>query len=882
MRLELGLDDWLMRRLARWAVGCRVTVGRCQAIAALAALIIAIPATSRAADRLEHRFDSQIQPILEDYCYACHGNGFKKGAIVLDGFASNQARLRDHDLWWRVLKNVRAGIMPPAGKPRPADHERRMLEDWIKYAALELDPKRPDPGRVTVRRLNRVEYRNTVRDLMGVDFDTAYEFPPDDTGHGFDNIGAVLTISPLLLEKCVAAARAVVSQSVPTTWQVVPEQVIPGRRFRGAGVALPAAKSGRNDGALSLSYYEPATVSTVFQAEDAGRYQLIVDVSANEKFVDNVFDLNRCRLVLRVDGQERLAREYSRQDGKLFHDEIPQEWQAGGHQLAFELKPLTPGEKQVRSLAIRILSVTVRGPLNSKRRMRPKNYTRFFPREVPESPADRRQYAHALLERFATRAQRRPVVPATVDRLAALAESVYSQPGQSFEAGIAQAFTAVLASPGFLFREEVAVAGSTDKYPLIDEYALASRLSYFLWATMPDEELTRLAAAGKLRQNLPAQVARMIADARSEELFRHFVGQWLQARDIESVPINAFAVITRDEPQDPEAERRRARFRELNRKPADQLTASEKKELEAVRTTFLRSFRRFRQFELNGELRRAMRRETEMSFGYVIRENRSLLELIDSDYTFLNERLAKHYGITDVTGDEMRKVVLPPRSPRGGVLTQASVLAVTSNPDRTSPVKRGLFILDNILGSPPAPPPPNIPALEDAGKQFGKRKPTLRETLALHRQSPSCMVCHDRMDPLGLAFENFNALGRWREKDRGQPVDPSGKLLTGEAFKNGQELKHILVKERHRDFYRCLSERLLTYALGRGLDYYDVDAVDALVERLESKGGRANELVMGIIESAAFQRMRRSAQSTAREVAGTRRAEPQAQFGVGP
>ncbi len=886
MRLELGLSDWLMHRFARWTGVRRCGFRPRAAVAVLVALFAVCPTTTGAADRVEQQFDEQIRPILEDYCYACHGNGLKKGGVKLDGLTSDQARLRDHDLWWRVLKNVRAGIMPPTGKPRPADQEQRRLEDWIKYGAFAIDPKNPDPGRVTVRRLNRIEYRNTVRDLMGVDYDTTYEFPPDDTGHGFDNIGDVLTLSPLLLEKYVAAAKAIVSQSVPTTSRIVAEKLIPGRRFRstggGAGASPASAKAGRNDGALSLSYYEPATVSTVFKAEHAGRYQLVVDLSANEKYVDNAFDRNRCRLVFKVDGQERLSREYTRQEGKPFHDEIEQEWQTGEHQLAFDLKPLTPGEKQVRSLAIRILSVAVRGPLDAKHQVRPRNYARFFPRDVPESAAERRQYAREVLGQFATRAFRRPVASATVERLTALAESVSSQPGQAFEAGVAQAMTAVLASPGFVFREEAAIAGSSDPYPLIDEYALASRLSYFLWSTMPDDELIGLASAGKLRQNLSAQVARLLADGRSDEFVRHFVGQWLQARDIDSVPINAFAVITRDEPQDPDADRRRTRFRELNRKPADKLTAQEKKELEAVRGTFFRSFRRFRDFELDGDLRRAMRRETEMLFGYVVRENRSLLELIDSDYTFLNERLAKHYGIADVKGGQMRRVALPPGSPRGGVLTQGTVLAVTSNPDRTSPVKRGLFILDNILGTPPAPPPPNIPPLEDAGKQFGKRKPTLRETLAVHRQAPMCMACHDRMDPLGLALENFNALGRWRDKDRGQPVDASGKLITGEPFKNCQDLKRILVKERHRDFYRCLSEKLLTYALGRGLDYYDVEATDALVERLESKGGKASELLIGVVESAAFQRTRRPAKSAAPEVAGTSRSEPQAPLGVGP
>ncbi len=841
----------------------------CRATPILVVLVVLFPRSSSATDRVEKQFDGQIRPILEDYCYGCHGNGVKKGGIVLDSFASDQALLRNHELWSRVLKNVRAGIMPPAGKPRPAGEEQRLLEEWIKYGALGIDRKNPDPGRVTVRRLNRNEYRNTVRDLMGIDYDTSYEFPPDDTGHGFDNIGEVLTLSPLLLEKYVAAAKTIVSQSVPTTSRMVAEIVIPGRRFRGAAAgAVVPSKGGRIDGALSLSYYVPATVTSVVKIEHSGQYQLVIDLTASERFVDNVFDLNRCRLVFKVDGSERLVRDYSRQDGKAFHDEFDEEWQAGEHQLAFELKPLTPGENQVRSLTIRIQSVTVRGPLDPKHHVRPKNYARFFPRDVPESPAERREYARDLLERFATRAFRRPVAPATVDRLAELAASEYSQAGHSFEAGIAQALSAVLASPGFLFREEMALPTSADRYPLIDEYALASRLSYFLWSTMPDDGLIRLASAGKLRQHLSAQVSRMLADERSEEFFRHFVGQWLQARDIDSVPINAFAVMTRDEPPDPDAERRRMRFRELNRKPAETLTADEKKELEAVRGTFFRGFRRFREFELNGELRRAMRRETEMLFGYVIRNGRSLLELIDGNYTFLNERLAKHYGIADVKGDEMRRVALPPDSPRGGILTQGTVLAVTSNPDRTSPVKRGLFILENVLGSPPAPPPPNIPPLEDASKQFGNRKPTLRETLALHRQSASCMACHDRMDPLGLALENFNALGRWRDKDRGQPVDPSGKLITGEPFKNSQDLKRVLAKERHRDFYRCLSEKLLTYALGRGLDYYDVEVVDTLVERLESTGGKANELVMGVVESAAFQRTRRPATSEAPDVAG--------------
>ena len=422
----------------------------------------------------------------------------------------------------------------------------------------------------------------------------------------------------------------------------------------------------------------------------------------------------------------------------------------------------------------------------------------------------------------------------------------------------------VLASPRFVFREESIEPGSADRFPLLDEYALASRLSYFLWSSMPDDELFRLAGEHKLRANLPVQLKRMLADPRSAEFFRHFVGQWLQTRDVDTVLINAAAVLAHDEPRDPDADRRRARFRELNRKPADSLSAREKDELKELRATVFRSFRRFREFELTRDLRQAMRQETEMLFENIVRQDHSLVELLDSDYTFLNERLAKHYGIDGVKGDAMRRVALPPGSPRGGVLTQGTMLIVTSNPDRTSPVKRGLFILDNILGIPPPPPPPNIPPLEDAGKKLKGRTPTLREALALHRSMPSCASCHNRMDPLGLALENYNALGRWRDKESGQPIDPSGRLVTGEEFKGLGELKHILVDRHRRDYYRCLSEKMLIYALGRGLDDSDTETVDRLLDKIEAANGRPSALLSGIIESTPFQRRRRISVETTR------------------
>jgi hypothetical protein len=835
----------------------RRTIGLERVLRAGAALVLAIlailPAGASEADQVETQFRERIQPILEDYCVGCHGSGMKKGLLSLDESTMDQTRLRDGDLWWAVLKNVRAGIMPPAGNLRPSETERRLLEDWIKYGAFGIESANPDPGRITVRRLNRVEYRNTIRDLMGVDYDTNVEFPPDDSGHGFDNIADVLTLSPLLLEKYLAAAKTIVSQVVPMVPRVVAETKITGQRFHRAG----AGDSKKEDeGPLSLSYYEPASVTSSFHVEHPGRYQLVLDLTAYEKG-GNTFDYNKCRVVFKADGQELYRQEYSRQDNKSFHSQLDVDWSKGDHELAFTLEPLTPGERQIRSLAIRVDSVVVRGPLEREFWVRPPNYSRFFPSDVPEGATERRLYARSLLHAFVRRAYRRPVDEVTVNRLAALAEREYSEGGATFEAGIAQAMAAALASPMFLFREEGTEESLSDRYPLIDEYALASRLSYFLWSSMPDAELFRLAEEHTLRKNLSVQLKRMLADPRSGEFIRHFVGQWLQARDIETVPINAFAVIYRDQPTDPDADRFRARLQELNRKSPGELTVDEKKERNEVRASFFKSFRSFREHELNEELRHAMRRETEMFVDHVVRQDRSLRELLVSDYTFLNERLAKHYGIDGVVGKEMRLVALPHESPRGGVLTQGTVLAVTSNPDRTSPVKRGLFILDNILGIPPPPPPPNIPPLEEAAKEFAGRTPTLRETLELHRKKPACSSCHNRMDPLGLALENFNALGRWREREQGNPVDSTGRLITGEPFSNVQELKQILANEHGRDFYRCLSEKMLTYALGRGLDYHDVETVDTMVERIERENGRAGALIAGVVESTPFQRRHR-------------------------
>jgi hypothetical protein len=682
-------------------------------------------------------FRERVQPILEAHCYECHGYGERKGGHAFDEFKSDEALVGDKKLWLAVLKNVRAGLMPPRDEERLTKDEERQLFDWIELEAFGVDPADPDPGRVTLRRLNRVEYRNTIHDLMGVDYDTSDEFPADDSGYGFDNVGDAMSMSPLLMEKYLDAAEAIVAEAVPT-----------------AKMAAFVVKAGDQ-------------------------------------------------------------------------------------------------------------------------------YKRFFPSgPAPNDGAKRDAYAREVLGAFVCRAYRRPVDAGTIDRLAALAKAGYTSPGQTFEAGIGRAMVAVLSSPRFLFRVENAAAGADgQRFPMIDDYALASRLSYFLWSTMPDRELTALAERGELRAKMAAQVERMIKDPRSKSLSDNFAGQWLRARDIESMeiePIGALGLQGQLEKLEREVWRLRNERRREAGKPEypspdgkdsastskDKVKAkSDSKDTWQDREKIRAEHRRLRALSgmFTTDLRRAMREETLAYFDYVARENRDVTELVDSNYTFVNETLAKHYGIEGVKGDETRRVELPAGSPRGGVLTQGTFLGVTSNPSRTSPVKRGLFILDNILGSPPPPPPPpNVPILEVARDSISGHEPTIRESQELHRHEPLCRSCHARMDPLGLAFENFNAMGMWRDTEQGLPIDASGELMTGEKFSGVRELKTV-IKEKHRlDFYRCLSEKLLTYALGRGLEYYDEHTVDLIVAKLDRGQGKFSALLMGIVESAPFQKERRA------------------------
>jgi Protein of unknown function (DUF1592)/Protein of unknown function (DUF1588)/Protein of unknown function (DUF1587)/Protein of unknown function (DUF1585)/Protein of unknown function (DUF1595) len=756
------------------------------------------------------RFREQVEPILADHCYGCHGNGIKKGNVTLDDFPTDEVLLGRKDLWNTVLKNVRSGLMPPAGKPKPSAEELRTLEDWIKRGAFALDPADPDPGRVTIRRLNRVEYRNTIRDLMGIDFRADEEFPADDTGYGFDNVGDVLSVSPLLLEKYMQAAETIVATAVPTVARVVKVQTINGNEFRDASGG-GGGGGGRGGFGGSFSVYQAAKVAKSVKIEKAGRYKVVLDVATRGEFN---FDPGRAKVAFQLDIQELMSEEFGWGDSKKSSREYTVDLEPGGHRLSFEISPLTPLEKKQTNVDFRILGVRIEGPLAESEWIRPENFDRFFDRDDPGTTESRRQYAREILEGFVKKAYRRPVDARIVDRLVKIAEDGYNQPGKNFPQGIGQAMIAVIASPRFLFRIEAAEPTASPKgFAPVDEFSLASRLSYFLWSTMPDRELFDLATRGELRKNLQAQVKRMLADPKSEELIRNFTGQWLQSRDFEHFPIQARTILRQDK-----------------------LPGMMEGEV--------------------GELKRSMKRETEAYFAHVLREDRPILELIDSNYAFVNASLAKLYGIPDVTGREVQKVTLPKGSPRGGLLTQAGVLMITSNPGRTSAVKRGNFILENILGTPTPPPPPDIPALEEALKGIKDREPTMREVMEVHRADAMCAACHNRMDPLGLAFENYNAMGIWRDTEKTQPIDASGKLVNGRTFKDARELKQILLTENKLDVYRCLTEKMMTYALGRGPEYQDVETIDQIVDRIEREDGRFSALLTGIIESSPFQKRR--------------------------
>ncbi len=767
---------------------------------ALAALLVGVTAASGAA---EQSYKAKVEPLLKTYCYDCHGDGADKGGVSLDGFTNFTAQIADRKMWLGVWQNMETQMMPPAKKPQPTEAERKIIAKWIESEVFKLDPANPDPGRVTIRRLNREEYKNTILDLFGVDFDVTEAFPTDDSGYGFDNIGDVLTISPILLEKYLDAARDISDKVVNSGEGRIPTIFVAGDDFKD--------KANPKVSPNNLPFSEANTVAVTRDIKYPGPYKVTLDLAvAGSKDAT----VHAATAVLKVDGKEIERRDLGWDAAKTVSISDQVVLTKGAHTIAIELIPKREPAEGENKLHANLDTLKLNGPLDRSFLERPKEYFKvFMDGQPPLAAAARTEYRKKILRYFTMRAYRRPVDEPTLEKLVGIAAGVEKAPGGSFESGIGQALTAMLASPRFLFRAEIQPEPNNPAQVVrVDEYALASRLSYFLWSSLPDDELLMLARDGKLRANLRPQVDRLLKDEKGRRFVRNFAGQWLQTRDVETVSIDAQRIL-----------------RIRRNEDADKV--------------------------FNGGIRRAMRQETEMLFGHLVRENRPLTELLSSDYTFLNEALANFYEIPGVKGREMRKVTLPKDSHRGSVLTHGSLLLVTSNPTRTSPVKRGLFVLENLLGSPAPPAPPNVPTLEST-KQNSAEFLTMRQAMEIHREKPICASCHARMDPIGLALENFNALGKFRDKEAGKDIDTAGQLITGEKFTNTVELAKILVTSRRKDFYRCATEKLLTYATGRGVEYYDAPTIEKIVEHLERDGAKTRSLIYGVVESAPFQ-MRR-------------------------
>jgi mono/diheme cytochrome c family protein len=722
-------------------------------------------------------YERDIKPILVRHCYECHGEGGSRGDVTLDGHATLELLRQDTKLWDRVVDNVRSDLMPPPKQPRLSADERSKLVNWVRHDVQGVDCRAPDPGRVTVRRLNRREYNHSIQDLFGIDIEPSEDFPADDTGYGFDNIGDVLSMSPLLMEKYFAAADRVVSRVVASK-PSVPRRVL-----------------GRDDVRVVSDSAEGVNIREVrLRTSRAGMHRIHITLSL---FSFNPFK-GSLKVTASVDGRSLLnKRLVAGNRNYKYTMDVP--FGVGEHVLLLTVD--STGASSLRNLRVIPEELALEGPLGTTEW--PAAHRRvFFKDEVPKAPDARQAYARDILERAATSAFRRPVDGKTLDGLVALASGAEKSTGR-FEGGIAHALQAILVSPRFLFRIEGQTAPDDPRVvQALDQHNLAIRLSSLLWQGPPDAELRSLAAAGKLTGELPKQAKRMLADRRSERFFSGFVGQWLRSNDIESIPFNG------------------GRFGALN-----------------------------------PPLRAHMRAETETFLSYIMREDRDMMETITASYTFLNEALANHYGIMGVEGARLRRVELPKDDIRGGVLTQGTFLAVTSNPSRTSPVKRGLFVLDNLLGAPPPPPPAMIPNLEDAAAKDGKKPKTVREQLAIHRENPACASCHERMDPLGLAFENFDAIGRWRDIEDGKPIEAAGKLSTGETFTSVRDLRQVIGRRRE-PFYRNVVGKFFTFALGRGLEPADDCAVEAITARMMAGGGKFSTMLNGLLESAAFRQRR--------------------------
>ncbi|WP_051670284.1 DUF1592 domain-containing protein [Bryobacter aggregatus] len=745
---------------------------------------ILLVAPTLLAQETPHDFATSVKPLLTKSCSPCHNDRNASGSVNILPFTNPASVGEYREDWERIVRKLKTGEMPPKGFPRPAQAQVDGLLSYLNLEWEKADAKiKPDPGRVTARRLNRTEYTNTIRDLLGVDFRADRDFPTDDSGHGFDNIGDVLSISPLLMEKYLNAAERISARALGL-------EPLPKKPLEFTYVSREK----------TIRRVAPSLIEAEHRVDWDAEYEIEIGLPGE-----------------RAKGEPVLLGFWM--DGKLIHTQLIETKPSGlvyfnpYSNETFRLA-LPAGEHRFRAGFIddAFVKTLPAADLYSNKKNKYLDMIKFVgPFAAKSEPASRKALltcdpstgmacVEKILAPLVRRTWRRPATPAEIKSLARFV-SMAKADGQTYEQGLQVAMAAMLVSPHFLFRVERDLHPNdpTQTHP-ISNFELASRLSYFLWSSMPDEELLKLAEQGKLRDaaTVDAQVKRMLNDPKSAALAANFAGQWLETRNLNSVK------------PDPK------KFPEWG-----------------------------------PELRDAMAEETRLFFEAVLRENLPISTFLDAKFSFLNETLAKHYKIDGVTGPDFRRVDLT-GTQRGGVLTQASVLTVSSYPSRTSPVIRGKYILQNIFGAAPPPPPPDVPTLdEDAVGSAG----SLRQQLEKHRSNAMCASCHNRMDTLGFALENYDGTGKWRDLDGKFTIEPAGTLPNGKSFQNPAELRSLLTQDLS-EFTHNLTEKMMIYALGRGLERYDRRTLESITNKMAADGYHFQTLIFEVVRSLPFQTRR--------------------------
>ncbi len=748
--------------------------------------------------------------LIKEHCTHCHDADANKGNLNLEGLLG-QSVANHAPVWERVYRKIHARQMPPVGKARPTEKQYRTLEQQLAAALDQIAESRPNPGRVEAfRRLNRTEYQNAIRDLLALEVDASSLLPPDESSHGFDHLSTG-DLSPALLTRYVQAAEKISRLAVGTT----PSQP-DGKTYR----IKPDVTQEQHVPGLPLGTRGGALIKHTFPADGEYEIQIRLMRDRNEEVeglrgshqVEVLIDKRRMAGFTIVRPKKKVANHFddTKLNARINVKAGPREVgvtfiQNGASLEETKRQPLNVHFNVHRHprLSPAVYQVSIVGPFGDKsakpKRQTPSRRAVFIARPTEPDKAD--AAAHKIMAHLMRRAYRRPITDADFARPMKFFQEAHTQ--HSFEAGIESALSAVLTSPHFILKIE---RDPSDAKPgqsyAISDYELASRLSFFIWSSIPDDQLLEAAERGTLRdpKTLTSQVLRMLADPKAESLATNFAGQWLHLRNLDSITPDG---------------------------------------------------RLFPDFDEN--LRRAMRRETELHFLEMIRNDQSMLSLLKANHTYLNERLAKHYEIPHVHGSRFRHVVLDNNSKRGGLFRHGSILTVTSYATRTSPVIRGNWILENILASPAPPPPDDVPSLDE---NKVNQTASVRQRLLEHRANPRCASCHNLMDPIGFSLENYDAVGRWRERDGNHPVDATGGLPDGSTFTGVAGLESAILK-RPEIFAKAMTEKLLTFALGRGLESYDGPAVRRIVRqarvKVQGQQYRFSTVVLGIVNSKPFQ-----------------------------